>query len=346
MPRVSVVCASYNHERFVEAALRSVLAQDFQDFEIVLTDDGSADATVAAIQAVRDPRISLVELPRNLGACVALNNAVLRARGEYVAVLNSDDLFLPGKLGRQVAILDARPEIAAVFGLPQFIDETGAPLAADAQRDNALVRAVNQSRHAWLRQLFVQGNALCHPSVLIRRAIYDEVGLYNPAMAQLPDMEFWVRLLLRHEIHLMPEPVVGFRKLANQANASGPRPDVLVRDAWEMRRVLEHYLELSEADFERVFPEVAERDRGLPMGWRVGSLALSLGRPQYVLFGLDAMYTALPGIPDPLKAREFIALTGAFDPFALLSNLTPDRRMGRPTIPPPPKRPEKGDGGN
>ena len=339
MPKVSVVCASYNHERFVADALRSVLAQDFRDFELLVTDDGSADGTVAAIRGVTDPRIALVELPRNFGACIALNHAVLRARGEYVAVLNSDDLFLPGKLSRQVAFLDANPGIAAVFGHPQFIDEAGVPLPADAQRDNVLVRAINQPRTAWLRQLFVQGNALCHPTVLIRRAVYDDIGLYNPALAQLPDLEFWVRLLLKHEIHLMPEPLVGFRKLANHANASGPRPDVLVRDAWEQRRVLEHYVTMSEADFAAAFPEVAERDRGLPMGWRIGSLALSLGRPSTVLFGLDAMYVALAQIQEPLKAREFIALTGAFDPFAMLSNLPPDRRLGRPMIPPPPVRP-------
>ena len=130
-------------------------------------------------------------------------------------------------------------------------------------------------------------------------------------------------------------------KIANDVrwHASGPRADVLVRDAWEVRRVLEHYLTLSEADFAAAFPEVAERDRGLPMGWRIGALALSLGRPQCVLFGLDAMYAALPQITEPLKAREFIALTGAFDPFAMLSNLPHDRRLGRPMILPPPTRP-------
>src|SRR5205085_10865699 len=167
------------------------------------------------------------------GACAAMNHAIRRARGEYVAVLNSDDVFLPGKLARQVAVLDAEPRVAAVFTHPTFIDERGAPLEDDAHKDTVLVRTRDQSRHEWLRQLFRTRNCLCHPSVLIRRRVYDEVGLLDPAMAQLPDLDLWVRVLLRHEIRVIAEPYVAFRIRDNQANASAARPDVLVRDAFE-----------------------------------------------------------------------------------------------------------------
>src|SRR5437667_69069 len=128
MPKVSVVCASFNHEKFVRDAIMSVLTQSFQDFELLITDDGSADDTVAAIRAIDDPRIALAAFPRNYGACIALNHAVARAKGQYVAVLNSDDLFLPGKLERQVAFLDAHPDIGAVFANQTFIGEDGKAL--------------------------------------------------------------------------------------------------------------------------------------------------------------------------------------------------------------------------
>src|SRR6267142_4516637 len=121
MPKISVVIASYNHEKYVRAAIESVLSQSFQDFEILVTDDGSVDRTVAEVRAITDPRLSLVALPHNGGACAAINASILRAAGEYVAILNSDDVFLPGKLERQVRYLDGNSGVAAVFTRPMFI---------------------------------------------------------------------------------------------------------------------------------------------------------------------------------------------------------------------------------
>jgi glycosyltransferase involved in cell wall biosynthesis len=335
MPRVSVVCASYNHEQYVRAAIDSVLTQSFGDFELIVVDDGSADGTVAAIRAVADPRLSVATLPRNVGACIALNHAVLRAQGEYVAVLNSDDLFLPGKLERQVAFLDAQPDIGAVFSPAVLIGEDGEPFTGEGHKDSVLLSAENRTRHGWLRSLFYDGNSLCHPSVLIRRRIYKEIGPYNPGMAQLPDLEFWVRMLMRHQIHVLAEPLVAFRIRANQMNASAARPEVLARDAWEQLRVFEQYLALTPTEFEQVFPEAAGRNRELPVGWRLGRLALDLPRPAAVMFGLNAIYDALRQIRDPARIREFIALSGAYDPFAVTAPVSPDRLLAAPVMPPP-----------
>lgn len=329
-PRVSVICASYNHERYVEAAIRSVLAQSFADFELIVVDDGSSDGTAARVASIADPRLSLHVLPRNEGACAAMNHAIRRARGEYVAVLNSDDLFLPGKLERQVAVLDAEPGVGAVFTHPTFIDERGAPLDDAKHKDTVLLRTRDQPRRAWLRQLFREGNCLCHPSVLIRRRVYDDVGLLEPAMAQLPDLDLWVRVLQRFEIRVLAEPYVAFRIRDNQANASAARPDVLVRDAFEQRLVLRRYLALPDDEVERVFPEAPAGDRGMPVAWRIGRLALELKRPAAVQFGLEAMFDALQGVVDPARHREFIAVSGTFDPLGTLAPLPPDRRLAPP----------------
>src|SRR5215813_7848077 len=116
MPRVSVCMASFNHEKYVRAAVESALAQSFQDLEILVTDDGSKDGTVDEIRAIRDPRVSMEVFPKNRRACLAKNACIRRSKGEYIANLNSDDLFLPGKLEQQVRFLDAHPEVGAVFG--------------------------------------------------------------------------------------------------------------------------------------------------------------------------------------------------------------------------------------
>jgi glycosyltransferase involved in cell wall biosynthesis len=106
--------AAYNEERFLGEAVESVLAQSFDDFELIVTDDGSTDATAALAQSFveRDPRVRLVRGERNQGKPFALNRALAIRRGELIAWLDGDDVMLPQKLARQVAVLDANPDAA------------------------------------------------------------------------------------------------------------------------------------------------------------------------------------------------------------------------------------------
>lgn len=315
-PKVSVVIASYNHADHVEACLRSVLTQDLQDFEIVVTDDGSSDGTADRVRAVQDPRISLEALPANRGACIAMNRAIRRARGRYIAVLNSDDVFLPGKLSLQAAYLDAHPEVGATFGWPAFIDERGQRFHDEAHKDHAVFKEGNRPRHAWLRHFFDKGNALCHPTAMIRREVYEAVGLYDPRLAQVPDLDMWMRVCSRFEIHVMQKPLTAFRILDGQRNASAARPEVVVRDAWERAMILRQYLRLPRAEIDRVFPEWAGRPESAAQ--LLAEHALTLDYPFFVRFALDALYDdlsaddAAPGL-DPQAWRRFIGLTGRYD---------------------------------
>src|SRR5450759_2817271 len=110
MPRVSVVIASYNHERFVRQAVESVLGQTFGDIEVCITDDGSSDATPDIIAGIRDERVRFKRFERNRGISAALNDAIRRSSGEFIAELNSDDCFLPDKIAIQLDFLDSNPE--------------------------------------------------------------------------------------------------------------------------------------------------------------------------------------------------------------------------------------------
>jgi glycosyltransferase involved in cell wall biosynthesis len=368
MPKVSVCIPSFNHEKYVRAAVESVLAQSFQDHEIVVTDDGSTDRTVDEVRSIADPRVSLEALPQNYGACIALNSSIRRSKGEYVAILNSDDLFLPGKLEQQVRFLDDHQEVGAVFGYPAFVDETGTRLADSDTFYGSIFKVDNRTRSQWLRHFFLRGNVLCHPAVLIRRRCYDDVGYYDPALAQLPDLDMWVRLLQRYEIYLIQEPLVAFRILKNNLNASAPRPDVIARLEWEGRKILEHYMTLDERLLVEAFPELSDRvewstrpnwlaklahrmlerylhrdeagshreeqpsiHRRRPALWCLGELALAVGRPSHVSFAFDAMYRVLARGDAVARHREyyreFIAYTGSYDPYAVLCNLPPNRRL-------------------
>ena len=115
MPTVSVIIPSYNHERFVGACIQSALNQTFQDFEIIITDDGSTDRTVKVIENFKDPRITLFKHIRNQGVCVAANNCINHARGKYIAWLSSDDEWYPEKLGVQVKISRRAPRGSRCF---------------------------------------------------------------------------------------------------------------------------------------------------------------------------------------------------------------------------------------
>lgn len=322
-PLVSVVMASYNHAAFVDAALCSVLEQAVESLEIVVTDDGSTDGTadrVAAFAAGLGPEappLRLNAFGRNRGACIALNDAISRARGRYIAVLNSDDRFLPGKLRRQLAVLEARPEVGAVFGWPTFINEHGAPFDDPSHKDHAVFRVDNRPRHAWLRYFFDRGNALCHPTVLIRSAVYRQVGGYDARLAQVPDLDMWIRVCMQFDIHVIPEALVAFRIRDGLQNASAGRPEVVVRDAWERAVVLRHYLRLPEAELLCVFPEFREGPGGLVE--RLARHALALPYPFHHRFALDAWHDSLPsGATTDAGAdiqawQRFIAATGTVD---------------------------------
>ncbi|MER2538982.1 MAG: glycosyltransferase [Azonexus sp.] len=316
-PKVSVVIASYNHDQYIEECLNSVLNQSFQDVEILVTDDGSTDTTQKILARFCDPRLKVEFFPENRGACIALNNCIRKASGEYIAVLNSDDLFLPGKLALQVGYLDAHPSIAATFGLPAFIDERGQLFSDTKHKDYSAFQVENQHHYSWLRRFFDKGNCLCHPTAMIRRECYTKLGLYDPRLAQVPDLDMWIRLCSQHDIFLIDDAVTAFRIRDNMKNASSGRPDVIIRDAWERSHILKHYLRLDNDVFTRVFPEYDE-NLSSPEWW-LGLYSLQAGTPFHSAFGLDCLFRSLEQEPwNSRRHSEFILLTGRIDLYNLL----------------------------
>jgi glycosyltransferase involved in cell wall biosynthesis len=329
VPTVSVIIPSYNHEQYVEPCIQSVLDQTFQDFEIVVVDDGSRDGTVSRIRNFRDRRIRLFTLEENQGACVAANTCLDHAQGRYIAMLSSDDLFVADKLMKQVQFLDAHPSTAVVFGQARVIGEDG-----EAFQDtkhlywNVFVQP-NRTRHEWLNTFFFQGNCLCHPSALIRRELYEDVGRYDERMANVPDLDLWVRTCLRHDIHVMPDEVTLFRVRSGEANASGNKPETHIRAGFEVAHVLSHYLRIpSWEEFALVFPEEARQlgpKSSELVPFYVAKLALRSGHRAYQHFGIATLFQLLGdralarriAAEERFSARDLIALTGNCDVFRL-----------------------------
>jgi len=336
MPRISVVLASYNHECFVQETIHSVLNQDYEDFELIVTDDASSDATVDRIREIRDPRIRLFCFARNRGACVAHNHCIKQAQGEYIAMINSDDVCCPGRLSKQVEFLDNHPEIGAVFGLPLIINESGKE-GKDKRHNRTrqtftahLQEKENRTRYEWLHFFFYNGNCLCHPSVMIRRECHEDVGLYDERYAQLPDFDFWIRLSLKYDIHILPEYLVKFRVFSDKRNASGSTPEKVIRRYWENRQILRNFLNIRDKEtLLRVFPEAREYgddydDALIPFVIAKLALGLPSRYPSAKDFGLDTIGSLLSNrmLAEQLERTfkftymDFIKMTGTYDVYS------------------------------
>lgn len=289
-PTVSVLVKSFQHARYVRQSIESILAQSFQDFEIVVTDDGSTDGTADILRSFTDPRIRLECWPENRGISTAMNATIARARGRYLAILNSDDWALPGRLRRQVAFLDAHPDIALVFGLPRPVDEEGLPTSAFNDFAYPL-RFETFSRRAWLRHFFFHGNILNAPTAMIRREAYAAAGPYDPRLTNLQDYDMWIRMLMGgHQIHLLPEPLTAFRIRANHANTSAPSPEVRLRSPFEHAKVLQRFAEFDEALFREVFDAEADIEPGEEVALRVAALARGIATIEHQNFALETLF--------------------------------------------------------
>jgi glycosyltransferase involved in cell wall biosynthesis len=254
-PKVSVILCSYNHAPFIAAAIQSVLDQTFTDFELIISDDASADDSVKIIQRFQDPRIRLIRHERNLGIVENFNRAVAQAHGTYIAQMGSDDLFRPDKLRRQVEVLDAKPDIAVVFTHVDIINRDGLPYRFHPLKHLKYhYNQDNHTRHEWLR-IFFHKNCLSAPSAMLRKSAMDRVGLYDPRFLGLQDYDWWIRFCLAgYELHVIGEELTLYRRLKRSRSLSTPTFTNYNRGYFEHRKLLRNYLALaSMAEFNRIF---------------------------------------------------------------------------------------------
>ncbi|HAN75741.1 MAG TPA: hypothetical protein DDZ60_14010 [Planktothrix sp. UBA10369] len=330
MARITVIIPTYNQESYILEAIDSVLNQTYQDFEIVITNDGSSDQTWQIIQEKKDPRIRLFSFDQNQGVSIAANHCIRQATGELIAILDSDNIFLPDKLEKQVNFLDKNPEFDAVFTQAKIIDKNGNFHRGKESSFQQLFAQDNKNRFQWLNSFFYTDNSLCNTSVLIKKKCYDQVGLYDPRLRQIHDLDFWIRLCLKSEIYVLPEPLVLFR--FHDRNISGVTTENIVRHTWEMSQVLEHYLspEISK-NFYNIFPQQQLIKTSITpddLQFLIAKLALNIHRPSHQYFGISTLYQLLNNSESAeyiekkysFKYTDLIHLTGNYDIFQIISN--------------------------
>ena len=208
-PRVSVLMAVRDGVPWVKDAVASVLAQTLSDLELIVVDDGSVDATPALLADVDDRRL-LVERRSRAGLTCALNVALARASAPLVARLDADDIALPERLQRQVAFLDAHPEVGVVGSAAREIGDDGLE-----------VRVIRPPEdHVALRRALIRRNPMVHSTVTMRRGAVEAVGGYDARFAVAQDYDLWMRLLAVTRLANLPQTLVVRRLLPGRVSVA------------------------------------------------------------------------------------------------------------------------------
>ena len=190
---VTVVIPAYNVARWVGEALLSVQTQSADDWECVVVDDASTDGTGAAARSIVDPRIRVITHATNRGVSAAMNTGIGATRGEYIQILDPDDLIQADKLRYQAEYLDRHRDIGIVYGDLRYFDDGNPTLLRRGPfRDEETMFTLSGGRDVFLRAL-LERNGLGTQATLTRRRVFDEVGRYDESLRSCEDYEWCLR---------------------------------------------------------------------------------------------------------------------------------------------------------
>ena len=236
-PLVSVIIPTYNRAASIGEAIESALAQAYPAMEIIVVDDGSTDDT-QQIVTHRYPQVRYFH-QENRGVASARNRGVREARGELIAFLDSDDLWLPGKIEKQVACLNQYPDVGLVHTDVDCFDDTGP--------ERVLRRRISKADFSTgdiVTNLFTKFS-LYPQSVMMRKVVFQAVGYFDEELKAVSDDNLWIRIAIRYPIRLIAEPLVHARRL--------PGPHIAYPE--NSFHYFKKHLELIQTRY----PEVAER---------------------------------------------------------------------------------------
>ena len=215
-PRLSVVIPCYNAERYIAATLDSVLAQRDNDvpidLEIIVVDDGSRDGSAALVRE-RYPQVRLLE-QANAGVAAARNHGIQAARGEWVAFVDADDIWLPGKLAAQFALLAAHPECRMCYTAWQ-VWPSSAPLPEAKVLQEVARNAGDmkrwQSASGWIYPQLLLDCVVWTSTTMAKRSLFDEIGCFDGALRVGEDYDLWLRASRVTPILQVPRPYALYR---------------------------------------------------------------------------------------------------------------------------------------
>jgi glycosyltransferase involved in cell wall biosynthesis len=210
MPKISVVIPVYNGAKTIQETIQSVLQQTFTDFEIIAIDDGSQDETVEVVKSIGDPRVQIFSYP-NGGLAESRNRGIARARGEFIAFLDADDLWTPDKLEAQLKALEANPKVAVAYSWTDYIDEHSQFLYSGRHG------TFNGDVYA---QLLIDNFLENGSNPLIRKQALTEVGGFDSSINTAADWDMWLRLAKHFYFVAVAQPQILYRVSTRSMSAN------------------------------------------------------------------------------------------------------------------------------
>ena len=292
VPRVSVLMTIYNAAPFLRRTLDTLSAQTFGDWELVAVENGSRDDSRRILSEWGDPRLRAIELPENIGRTPALRLGLEHARGEYVAVLDADDLCLPDRLQREVEYLDAHRDVVLVGTWTDCVDA----------QDRVVDHYRPPSSHDALMDVFASTNPIVHSAAMYRTQVAREVGGYPPELAHSQDFGLWVRMLKRGRVAVIEETLCLFRIAPGSMTQSQRYRVDAALDHLRLLRVIREELPLTRAARLRNREELAvARARYAWSLAKNGRLARAIG------VGLGAVLADPAALLNNRVSREFLS---------------------------------------
>ncbi|MDQ7857234.1 MAG: glycosyltransferase family 2 protein [Armatimonadota bacterium] len=197
-PQVSIVTPSFNQGEFIERAAESVLSQDYQAVEYLILDGGSTDGTLDVLRRLGG-RVRWVSEP-DRGQAHAINKGWQQAKGEVLAWLNADDLYLPGALSRVAAFFQTNPAVDIVYGDCDYID-----------LDDRVVQPYPTRPYDYIELVREAIDFIPQPAAFVRRRVLETTGLLDETLHYVLDYDYWLRAGLRHTVAYLPARLAAFR---------------------------------------------------------------------------------------------------------------------------------------
>ncbi len=199
---LSTVIPAYNIEKFIRPAVESVLSQNFRDMEVIVVDDGSTDSTAESVASICDDRLRIIR-QSNKGLAGARNSGIENSQGKYIAILDGDDVWFPGKIEKQISLMEQDAAIGFTYTYSAYIDEHGAPTG------QLWITTVQEPT---FMDLIIRNHVMAS-SVVVRKDCFSEAGLFNEKLRACEDQELWVRILHKtgYKGRLIPEVLTGYR---------------------------------------------------------------------------------------------------------------------------------------
>lgn len=297
-PLVSFSVITYNHEKYIEEALESIINQTFKNFEVVIVNDGSTDNTDKIIrqfiEKYPDYLINYIN-QENQGPSSATNTAILNAKGKYIAFMSGDDVCYYHRLERQLKFVE-ETDAKIVFSWVDFIDDDSNIIQGEHFASN-FFNHPHRTREEILRYFFFNGNYINAITGLIERELLIEAGLFLTTSIQLQDFDMWLKLAKKYDIYMLPEKLIKYRIISNNGNLSSPTMEAVIRSDFEIRQIYKTFFDdFSPNLFNQTFSaEIKLHNFSSPQEYEIEKALIFLAhtRPSIQLIGIEKLFNLL-----------------------------------------------------